>query len=97
MDNAGLNHAKDFSVVIAYMTPDLSMLFTRRYEHGKESEIQADLSGPGKCCIMAGLIFGIRDHDHGGDWLIGGKPFLHTPLVISALKQRMESEVIGIN
>ena len=57
----------------AYLTPDLSMLFTRKYVPGKESEIQAELSG--QCCIWAGLVFGIRDPGHGGDWLMGARPF----------------------
>src|SRR5205807_10634532 len=97
MDLKGLNHAKDFAVVIAYMTPDLTMLFTRKFEPGKEREIQADLEGPEKCCIMVGLIFGIRDHEHGGEWLFGVGPFLVTSLVVNALKQRIEEDVIGIN
>ena len=90
MDVKGLSHEKDFSVHIAYMTPDLSFLSTRRYEAGKEAAIYSDLAGPGKCCIVVGLVFGIRDREHGGDWLLGARPFLNTPLVLMALKQRIE-------
>jgi hypothetical protein len=97
MDDKGLTHAKDFSMHIAFMTPDLSTLFTRRFELGQEAVIQAELSGPGMCCVMVGLVFGIRDHDHGGDWLIGARPFLATPLVLMALKQRIDEGVVGIN
>jgi hypothetical protein len=97
IEAAGLKDERDFHVHVGYMTPDLSMLWTRRYERGQEAAIQEDLSGPGKCCIPVGLVFGIRDPEHGGDWLIGSRPFLDTPLVRTALKQQQESEVVGIN
>ena len=90
-----LNAENGFALVIAYLTPDLSAIFTKSYKPGKETEIAQELSS--MCCIPAGLIFGIRDPEHNGDWLIGDKPFLATPLVISALRQRIESDVIGIN
>jgi len=88
-------YAKDFHVAIAYMTPDLSMLFTWPYEPGKEADIQDRLSGQGKCCIPVGLVFGV--HDPKGGWWSGARPFLTTPLVIMALKQRVEENTIGIN
>src|ERR1035437_2626907 len=69
----GLTYEKDFLVHIAYLTPDLSMLFTAKFEPGKQAAIQAKLSG--QCCYMAGLVFGIRDKDHGGDWAFGARPF----------------------
>ena len=87
----------DFYVHIAYMTPDLSFLHTHKFERGLEATIQENLSGPGKCCIVVGLIFGIRDPEHGGNWLFGARPFLNTPLVIMALKQRLEETTTGIN
>jgi len=83
-------YGEDFHVAIAYFTPDLSAIFTHPYEPGKEAEIQEQLSGPGKCCIPIGLIFGIRDHERGARWWSGARPFLNTPLVIMALKQRVE-------
>lgn len=88
---------EEFAVHIAYMTPDLSMLFTRKFEPGDKAaaKIQADLSG--QCCIMVGLLFGIRDPDHDDDAWIGARPFLSTPLVLMALKQRVESDSIGLN
>ncbi|MFL6305450.1 MAG: hypothetical protein ACJ72H_18120, partial [Candidatus Sulfotelmatobacter sp.] len=57
-------YGEHYNVAIAYMTPDLSMLFTRRYEPGKEAVIQGELSSPGQCCIPVGLLFGIRDPKH---------------------------------
>jgi hypothetical protein len=95
MQSKGLNHEKDFSLVLAYLTPDLSSLFTRKFVPGQEADIYKDLASG--CSIMAGLIFGIRDHKHNGDWLLGLKPFLVTPLVTSALRERLFSDVIGIN
>jgi hypothetical protein len=87
----GADHAKDFGVHIAYMTPDLSVLHTLKYEAGQEAAIQAELSGgSGKCCIMVGLVFGMRDHSKGGMWYFGGRPFLNTELVRMALAQRMQ-------
>jgi hypothetical protein len=94
-DHKLLDHAKDFALVIAYMTPDLATIFTRKFEPGAETVIAEELSSG--CCIMVGLIFGIRDPEHNGDWLFGVKPFLTTPLVLSALKQRLDSEVIGFS
>ncbi|HEY6769385.1 MAG TPA: hypothetical protein VI386_31970 [Candidatus Sulfotelmatobacter sp.] len=94
-DRKKLEHARDFSLVLAYLTPDLSALFTAKFVPGEETKLYKELSSG--CCIMAGLIFGIRDPEHKNDWLLGVKPFLTTPLVLSALKQRIDSEVIGIN
>jgi hypothetical protein len=74
---------KDFAVHIAYMTPDLSALFTRSYVPGEEAKIQAELSGPGTCCIPVGLTFGLRDMER-GNWVVGARPFLRTPLVTMA-------------
>lgn len=93
----GLKLNEDFFVHIAYLTPDLSMLFTRRYIPGQESTIHSELAGPGSCCIMAGLVFGIRDNERGGDFLIGARPFLETPLVLTALRQRMEEKTTGVS
>lgn len=88
---------EQFAVHIAYMTPDLSMLFTRKFEPGDKAAatIQADLSG--QCCIMVGLIFGIIDPDNHDNALGGARPFLNTPLVMMALKQRLESDSIRLN
>src|SRR5580704_15760288 len=77
---------KDFKVHIAYMTPDLSALFTQPFEPGQEAAIQAELSGPGRCCIMVGLVFGLRDADR-KNWVVGARPFLDTTLVTIAFKQ----------
>lgn len=92
----GMNHAEDFIVHLAYMTPDLSVLHTLKFEVGQEAAIQAELSGgSGKCCIMVGLIFGMRDTAQGGGWRIGARPFLTTPLVLMALKQTMENSSLA--
>ena len=97
IESQGFKPDKDFAVHIAYMTPDLSMLFTRKFEPGDKAaaKIQADLSA--QCCIMVGILFGIIDPDNDDDALIGARPFLDTPLVVTALKQRVESDSIGIN
>lgn len=90
-------YAEHYHVAVAYMTPDLSMLFTEPYTPGKELELQQRLSGPGTCCIPVGLVFGIRDTE-GPGWYSGARPFLETPLVIMALKQRLEDQnTIGIH
>lgn len=96
-DHKKLDHATGFRLVIAYMTPDLSTLFTIKFEPGREAEIAKELTAKDTCALPVGLIFGIQDYEHSGDWLIGAKPFLTTPLVLSALNQRIDSEVIGIN
>lgn len=83
-------YGTDYHVAIAYMTPDLSTLFTWPYEPGKESEIHARLSGVGSCSIVVGLVFGMRDPERGGAEYYGGKVFLDTPLVRMALAQRMK-------
>lgn len=83
-------YGTDYHVAIAYMTPDLSMLSTWPYEPGKEAEIHAKLSSTGSCCIMVGLVFGMRDLERGGAFYYGGRPFLNTPLVREALAQRMQ-------
>jgi hypothetical protein len=95
MELKGLDHSKNFGLVICYLTPDLSMLFTKRFVPGEESRIEREMAG--QCCIMAGLIFGICDLEHRGDWLFGMRPFLVTPLVLQALRERAESDVIGIS
>jgi hypothetical protein len=92
-----LDHETDFALVIAYMTPDLSTLFTTRFVSGRGAEIAKELSAKDTCALPVGLIFGIQDPEHNREWLFGVKPFLTTPLVISALKQRLDSDVIGIN
>jgi hypothetical protein len=88
---------EDSSVIIAYMTPDLSMLFTEPYVSGKEREIQAKLAE--QCCIMVGLIFGVRDREEKDPdtWILGAKPFLSTKLVLTALSERLHSSIQGIN
>jgi hypothetical protein len=91
----GLDTENGFALVIAYLTPDLSTLFTRKYVPGEEGHIYRELST--ECCTPVGLIFGIRDPQHDNQWLIGAKPFLTTPLVLEALKQRIQSDVIGIH
>ncbi|PWU08172.1 MAG: hypothetical protein C5B47_05120, partial [Verrucomicrobia bacterium] len=47
IESQGFKHNNDFAVHIAYLTPDLSMLFTRKFEPGEKeaAQIQADLSG----------------------------------------------------
>ena len=104
MKLAKLEPDEDCIVHIAYMTPDLSTLSTVRFTEGKEREIHAELTGPGKCSIMAGLIFGVRERDakkleafkqkpaNSSVWLLSSKPFLSTDLVHAALKQRIEEE-----
>lgn len=74
---------KDFVVHIAYLTPDLSSLFTHRFSAGQEAATQAELSG--ECCIMAGLTFSLRDRER-GNWIVAARPFLKTPLVETAFK-----------
>src|SRR5579864_5236828 len=51
----------DCRVLICYLTPDLSMLWTEPFYEWKESEIQAKLTS--QCCIMAGLIYVIVERD----------------------------------
>jgi hypothetical protein len=92
IESAGLQH-KDFSVHIAYMTPDLSALFTHQYVLGEEAKIQAELSGPGMCCILVGLGFAMRDWDR-KNWVVGVRPFLDTPLVHMAFNQWLEEMLI---
>jgi hypothetical protein len=92
IESAGLEH-KDFAVHIAYMTPDLSALFTRPYVPGEEAAIQAELSGQGTCCIMVGLTFGLRDLER-ENWIVGARPFLRTPLVMMAFAQWMQETFI---
>ena len=87
--------AKDFWVHIAYTAPDLSALSTRPFAPGEEAAIQGELSGPGSCCIMVGLAFGIRDWER-GNWVLGARPFLETPLVRTAFKQWLQ-EMLLIN
>ena len=97
IESEGFKHNENFWVHIAYMTPDLSMLFTRKFEPGEKeaAKIQADLSG--ECCIVVGLVFGIIDPDNEDDSSLGVRPFLNTDLVRMALKQRVESGSIGMN
>lgn len=95
LEDLGLDPDNGFALVIAYLTPDLSTIFTCRFVAGKEAEVHKALTA--ECCIMAGLIFGMQDPEHNGDWLYGAKPFLTTPLVLSALKERIQSDIVGIN
>lgn len=93
----GLDPETDFRVTLCYMTPDFATLHTHPYEPGRESAIQAELSTPGSCVIMVGMIFGVRDPRHDDRWLAGSRAFLNTDLVRSALKQRLEESSIGDN
>jgi hypothetical protein len=102
MKNEGLK-PEDSSVLLCYLTPDLSMLFTEPYVDGQEHSLHAKLAG--RCCIMVGLIFGVRERDprvlktRGNDnlWILGAKPFLTTKLVLTALKQRLDTTELGGN
>jgi hypothetical protein len=86
----------EFGLHIAYLTPDFSYLFTRKYEPGGEKQIYDELSQG--CFLMVGLIFGMRDPDDPkGRWLVGNKKFLDTPLIRTAMEQRMDGEDIGIS
>ncbi len=87
--------SKDFWVHIAYMTPDLSSLFTQPFTPGQEAAIQAELSGPEMCCIVVGLVFGLRDWER-KNWVLGARPFLSTPLVHTAFEQWLQ-EMYAIN
>jgi hypothetical protein len=87
---AGIS-AKDFSVHIAYMTPDLSALYTSRFAPGQEGKIQAELSS--QCCIVVGLTFGLRDWER-ENWILGSRPFLRTPLVEMAFAQWMQQTLM---
>jgi hypothetical protein len=59
-------------VVIAYVTPDLSVLgFTPIYSSDNESQIERTLTGN----IALGLVFGIEDGD---EMVMGARPFLVT-------------------
>jgi hypothetical protein len=82
--------AKDCHVHVAYLTPDLSALFTRPYVPGEEAAIQAELSAQGMCCIMVGTAFALRDWER-GNWVVGYRPFLSTPLVERAFEQWLEA------
>jgi len=85
--------AKDCHVKIAYLTPDLSSLFTHSYVPGEEASIQAELSGQGMCCIMVGTAFALRDLEK-GNWVVGYRPFLNTELVKRAFEQWLEEMAI---
>lgn len=85
---------KDFAVNIAYVTPDLSALFTVPFVPGQEAAIQAELSGPGTCSIMVGLTFGLRDLE-AGNWIVGVRPFLKTPLVELAFENWLRDTFIS--
>jgi hypothetical protein len=96
----GLN-PDDSRVLVCYLTPDLSMLFTEPFFAGKEQALHAKLAST--CCIMAGLIYVVRERDpkvlkeHGNDdlCLMGTKPFLNTKLVNAALNERIETAPLG--
>jgi hypothetical protein len=85
---------KDLFVHISYLSPDLTVLSTLAFEPGKESQLYEKLSTG--CSIMAGLIYAIRDAER-GSILVGAKPFVDTPLVREALKQRVEASGIGVS
>jgi hypothetical protein len=93
----------DTRVLLCYMTPDLVILSTLAFKAGREEEIYSVLTGPGKCAVMVGLIFGIHERDPkvtskpkfkdpDGVWLLGQKAFLNTEIVRSALLQRIVQE-----
>ena len=84
IERAGIA-ADDYNVHVAYVTPDLSALFTVPFMPGQEAAIQAELSGPGRCAIIVGLTFSLRDWD-AGNWSVGVRPFLKTPLVEMAFE-----------
>jgi hypothetical protein len=98
MTKAGLL-PEDVFVHLAYMTPDLTILSTLQFITGQEEIIYEELTGAGKCAIMVGLIFGIRERDPNvlkklnredeGVWLLGQKPFFTAEPVRSALSQRI--------
>lgn len=92
--NARKLDTKDLFVHISYLSPDLTVLSTMAFEPGKESQLYEKLSAG--CSIMAGLIFAIRDKER-ESILVGAKPFVDTPLVREALKQRVEASGIGVN
>ncbi len=85
--DAGIE-AKDFHVKIAYLTPDLSSLFTHSYIPGEDKAIHETLSQ--QCCIMVGTCFAIRDWEK-KNWVVGKRPFLATQLVDRAFDQWMDS------
>jgi hypothetical protein len=90
IEGAGIP-AKDFAVHVAYMTPDLSALYTAQFTLGQEAKIQAELSG--QCCIVVGLAFGLRDWER-GNWVLGSRPFLRTPLVELAFTHWMQQTFV---
>jgi len=94
-DGLAKEYGKDHHIAIAYMTPDFSQLHTWPYAPGKEAEIHSQLTGPGRCCIPVGLIFEVLEGKEGRR--MGARPFLITPLVMMALKQRITESKIGIN
>lgn len=94
MKSKGLDPEKGFFLHISYLSPDLTVLSTRMYEPGKESQLYEALSVGG--AIMAGLIFGIVDTET-KTLRVSAKPFVDTPLVREALKQRVTSGGLGIN
>lgn len=87
-------YGKDYSVAVAFLTPDLSVLNTWPFNLGKEAEMQTALSGPGRCTIPVGLVYEVMDPD--GGRMMGARVFLNTPLVVMALKQRITNETVGI-
>lgn len=86
---------EDSRVVICYLDNSLTMLFTEPYFPGKEDQLTDKLSKT--CGVMAGLLFMIIDRENKGEIVISAKAFLHTKLVLEALKQRLEEEPVGMN
>lgn len=86
----------DSRILICYLTPDLSMLFTEPFVEGQEQALHSKLAS--QCCIMAGLIYVIVERDpkvlkeRGTDdvTIMGAKPFLNTKLVLTALRERID-------
>jgi hypothetical protein len=83
-------YGDNFHVAVAFLTPDLTTLNTWPYTPGQETETYKAISGQNGICVA--LIFEIADAK---EKLMGARPFLITPLVMSALKERMKETLGG--
>jgi hypothetical protein len=94
MTAQGLTFGEDtFAMVVCYLSPDLTTLWTLKYIPGEEQKLNEELNQ--SCGVIIGLMFGVLEPGHG--WLMGVRPFLDTPLVLEAFKARLSSDVLGVN
>jgi hypothetical protein len=90
---------EDCGVRIAFMSTDLSMIYTRKLVLGDaEKRLRDDLTT--QPVIMVGFFFGIVDRKadpDGNHVLVGVKPLLQTKNVLEAIKERLETPWVGMN